>query len=292
MTRLKYLHESGRAVQPTTSKRRRTGITFLEVSIASVLVGLLFVGAIRALGSATRTGFRSQQRVLAAQLARGLQSEICGLAYRDLDETPAFGPEASEATATIRSEFNDVDDFDGWAEAPIVDRDGNALPNVSNWRRTVTVEFVDPSDLTQAVGSDQSLKRVTVQVSQISPPMVLSESVGYRSAAWTTLSRATDASSTRFAGNRPPIAKIAADVLYGSSMVTVNFQGTSSIDLDGDLLTYAWDFGDGGTSSQSAPTHNFVNVLGVDQTFAVELTVTDEHGAVSTATKSVVVVAE
>lgn len=273
-------------------RRSRRGITFLEVTIASVLVGLLFVGAIRALGSATRTGLRSQHRVLAAQLARGLQAEICSLAYQDPDETPGFGSEPSETSASNRSELDDVDDFHNWSESPIVDRDGIEIPNLGNWQRTVSVAFVDPDDLVATTATDLGMKRVTVQVRQISPTILLAEAVGYQSDAWSKLRSKSKSASTKFVGNRPPIAKISADKPYGVSTANVNFQGSSSFDPDGDGLTFAWDFGDGGTSNSPDPSHNFSSAFGEDRTFIVRLIVTDEHGATSAIRKSVVVVAD
>ena len=36
----------------------------------------------------------------------------------------------------------------------------------------------------------------------------------------------------------------------------VNFTATGA-DADGDTLTYAWDFGDGGTSTAQNPSHTY-----------------------------------
>lgn len=55
----------------------------------------------------------------------------------------------------------------------------------------------------------------------------------------------------------------------------VQFDGTASIDADGDALNYTWDFGDGATGSGPSPTHAYASI-GV---FAVTLAVTDSHGA-------------
>jgi PKD repeat protein len=69
--------------------------------------------------------------------------------------------------------------------------------------------------------------------------------------------------------------------------LAVTFDGTGSSDSDGTIATYAWDFGDGGTSTQSKPSHTFA--AAGDQT--VKLTVTDDEGATDSVTKTVTTVA-
>ena len=54
----------------------------------------------------------------------------------------------------------------------------------------------------------------------------------------------------------------------------VEFDGSKSSDLDGDKLTYAWDFGDGETAEGIKVKHAYKNI-GV---YKVRLTVTDDSG--------------
>lgn len=273
------------------SRQQRCGMTYLEVSISSLLVGLLFVGALRGLASATRAGLRSQQRVQAAQLARGLQAEICGLPYQAPNETPAFGTEASESSGTTRADFDDVDDFHNWAETPPVTSSGVTIPHITNWQRTVTVAYANPNNLPQTSATDEGVKRVTVRVSQVSPPLLLSESVGYQYQRSSQLLQQPHAVTEHFQGNRSPVARITASTLVGTTSVTVNFQSTGSLDPDGDAISFAWDFGDGAASSSPNPTHTFANSTSADRAFAVQLTVTDDLGAFTVAHKTVVVTA-
>jgi N-acetylneuraminic acid mutarotase len=90
------------------------------------------------------------------------------------------------------------------------------------------------------------------------------------------------------ATNQPPQAVIApsanASESEGSS---ISFDGTSSSDPDGDVLSYAWDFdGDGVIDATTAqPTFSFPD----NGTYTVTLTVSDGHGASSTTQTSVVV---
>jgi gliding motility-associated-like protein len=52
-------------------------------------------------------------------------------------------------------------------------------------------------------------------------------------------------------------------------------------------FSYAWDFGDGKTSTLQNPTHSFTSFGCGTRTFTVRLTVTDANGCVATLTKSV-----
>lgn len=58
---------------------------------------------------------------------------------------------------------------------------------------------------------------------------------------------------TDYAPDKPSVSASATDVEVG---VPVNFTA-NSIDVNGDEVTYAWDFKDGSTSSEQNPTHSF-----------------------------------
>ena len=66
--------------------------------------------------------------------------------------------------------------------------------------------------------------------------------------------------------------------------VPVAFTATGE-DADGDTLSYAWDFGDGETSTEQNPTHTFLSAA----TRTVKVTVSDGKGGTAEATLTVVV---
>ena len=74
---------------------------------------------------------------------------------------------------------------------------------------------------------------------------------------------------------------------YGYSPLTVQFSSAGSDSGDGTALTYLWAFGDGATSTQQNPTHQYANT-GV-RVYAVNLTVTSTSGLSGTAQTTVTV---
>jgi probable HAF family extracellular repeat protein len=78
--------------------------------------------------------------------------------------------------------------------------------------------------------------------------------------------------------NRAPVADPAGPYT-GREGVAVTFDGGHSSDPDGEALAYAWDFGDGGTSTEMRPSHSYAD----NGSFTVSLIVTDARGASSTA---------
>ncbi|MEV8513509.1 ThuA domain-containing protein [Dactylosporangium sp. NPDC051484] len=81
------------------------------------------------------------------------------------------------------------------------------------------------------------------------------------------------------AGNRAPIAQASAQPTSGVAPLTVQFSSQGSRDPDGQSITYAWTFGDGGTSTEANPAHTYTS----NGNFTAQLTVTDTGGRSGTA---------
>jgi len=79
--------------------------------------------------------------------------------------------------------------------------------------------------------------------------------------------------------NQPPVAN-ASGPYTGTVGVPVAFNGTSSSDVDGSIVRYDWNFGDGTIADDAgpAPTHTYLS----DGSFTVTLTVTDDVRNTST----------
>ncbi len=77
-----------------------------------------------------------------------------------------------------------------------------------------------------------------------------------------------------------------SDFSFSSSLLVVAFTDASSGGRNG--LTYAWDFGDGATSTEQSPSHTYA----AENSYSVTLTITDGNGRTSEVGKTVSVVAE
>lgn len=80
--------------------------------------------------------------------------------------------------------------------------------------------------------------------------------------------------------NQGPTAAFSSQV----DNLTAQFDSSGSNDPDGSIASYAWDFGDGSTSTQANPSHVYAD----PGTYTVRLTVTDNDGATSSTQDTVV----
>ncbi|WP_285705545.1 ThuA domain-containing protein [Microtetraspora sp. NBRC 16547] len=74
--------------------------------------------------------------------------------------------------------------------------------------------------------------------------------------------------------DRSPVAVVKADRTSGKTPLTVAFSSAGSADPEGEPLTYAWDFGDGTSSTEPNPTKTYTE----DGEYTATLTVKDPGG--------------
>jgi len=150
--------------RPFRPRRPRGGLGISEAVVSVFVVSFALVAALHAAGGAIVAQAKGAERARARHLADALLAEVASLDYEDPTAVlKLFGPEAGELLSS-KANYNDVDDFNGWAESPPRDRTNVALPNLSGWRREVAVARVNPLDPTQAAATDTGAKRVTVTV--------------------------------------------------------------------------------------------------------------------------------
>ncbi|SHJ21432.1 PKD domain-containing protein [Pseudozobellia thermophila] len=86
--------------------------------------------------------------------------------------------------------------------------------------------------------------------------------------------------------NNNPTAVIESNTVSGTTPLSVNFKGDQSIDDDGSIVSYNWDFGENNrTSTLANPTYEYIS----PGEFTVTLTVTDDDGATDSETVTITV---
>jgi PKD repeat protein len=81
------------------------------------------------------------------------------------------------------------------------------------------------------------------------------------------------------------VAGPTADFSHVADALTVSFKDESQAPAGGSIVSWQWDFGDGGQSTEQNPTHSY----GAAGTYPVTLTVADDQGQTDTESKSVTV---
>jgi PKD repeat protein len=84
---------------------------------------------------------------------------------------------------------------------------------------------------------------------------------------------------------KPPVAVVSANPTSGTTPLTVSFSSVNSYDPDGSIVSYAWNFGDGTTSTEPNP----IKIYNSAGSFTAVLTVKDNSGL--TGSSSVVITA-
>jgi RHS repeat-associated protein len=101
--------------------------------------------------------------------------------------------------------------------------------------------------------------------------------VSINDSADSTYSRITEVEAWQSQANQTPFTNPGGPY-YGVTNSAVQFNGTGSVDQDGSITSYQWNFGDNSTGSGASPTHTYSSA----GTYNVTLTVTDDAGASST----------
>jgi type II secretory pathway pseudopilin PulG len=138
------------------------GFSLVEAVVAAGIVGLMLVASMNLVGGAVRTRVVDNDHRTALMLAQQLMAEIQQQPYKD--ESPLgllFGPELGESTAD-RAAFDDVDDYNGFTEAPPRLKDGTLLAGYGAWKRKVSVKWVQPASLAASL-TDSGLELIEVR---------------------------------------------------------------------------------------------------------------------------------
>lgn len=135
--------------------------TIAEATISTVIVAVLLAAALTTVGASQTTQRKAALVVRGQLLAEALMAEILWQSYAEPDGAISLGVDTGEA-ATVRSNYDDVDDYQGWSDSPPTAKDGTTLTNTAGWKRTVTVEWINATNPSQTSTTETGAKRITV----------------------------------------------------------------------------------------------------------------------------------
>lgn len=157
------------AVSDTCRRAKsRSGLSLAEVSVSTLLVGLLLVTSLQTNAFVAQHSQLTRDHVRAAILCEEMLAEIMPLPV-ECSEGCASG------ASTSRQEFQYVDGYDGWNASPPEDKSGVAISDLSGWSRSVSVTAIDPE--TRLEDTNGILRRITVTVT--CPDGETTEAIGF-----------------------------------------------------------------------------------------------------------------
>ncbi len=157
----------------------------------------------------------------------------------------------SNFPATYQNRFFYADYGHGWINTLQVDASDNLVPNSV---QTFMTEPNATSPVGMKQGPDGYLYYVTIVPGQLRRIRYIDP-------------------------NSPPTVQIGANATNGALPLTVNFSSAGTSDPNGRPISYAWTFGDGGTSTAANPSHTYTTA----GTFTAKLTVTNNVPASNSA---------
>ena len=140
---------------PAADPRYQKGMTIVELIVTMMLISIAVLAISNTLGFAFRHQSDGLSHVKSIALARAYVEEIGAKRYDEV--TPIGGvPPCSPATVACsavgadgegRSQFDDIDDYDGLDESPPLDAQGNTRAGYPGYRVEVSVAYADAAQI-------------------------------------------------------------------------------------------------------------------------------------------------
>jgi len=150
--------------QSGMTHRDRRGFTLMEALLATVVLAFVVAALSQAIVVGQMQTYDAMHSGRAVALAEAMMEEVLVLPYDDPGGDVTIGPDAGETT---RQDFDDIDDYHGFAEAAdaITDAEGNPYDDLyQGFTRSVTVT-ADDVDVA-AFGATQPGLTITVTVQE------------------------------------------------------------------------------------------------------------------------------
>lgn len=140
---------------------------------------------------------------------------------------------------------------------------------------TISLYFWDFGDSTTATGITTTHSYLSE--SNYSVTLTVTDNAG-NSSSLTKIVEVINASQQQNQTNQAPVANFTYSPLNPTAGQTITFDGTSSYDPDGSIVSYLWDFADGTNATGAVVQHSYTNA----GNYCIALTVTDDDNVQST----------
>jgi Tfp pilus assembly protein PilV len=125
----------------TSPRRRRRGFTLIEAALTTTIIGVGVVSMLQLLAAGTVSNIDGAKQTTGINLARNIRE------------------------MSLQYTFDQVRSLNGGTLKPAVDSQGNSIAEMKDWSQSITVQQVDPKNLTKASSSGTpTAVQVTVSV--------------------------------------------------------------------------------------------------------------------------------
>lgn len=146
----------------------RRGFTLVETGLAIIIVATAMLAMLAANEAFTKQNDWGERAAQAARLCGEIRERTMVLSVADpVTGQDTWGAEGGEPGV---ADWDDMDDYDGldvsgWSGDGPIDSAGQVIPDMEQWRQSVTVESIDPTNLGTVVPDGASdAVRVKVEV--------------------------------------------------------------------------------------------------------------------------------
>ncbi|MEA2081467.1 MAG: hypothetical protein U9O97_01825 [Elusimicrobiota bacterium] len=142
---------------------KNSGFALTEAGIILVYISVAVVAMSALIVSTHKAAALNARRLKAVEFASGLLEEVLSRRWKEKgDPAVALGCEDGEDDGD-KNTFDDVDDFNGWEESPLLFPAGAHAPDeFPAYSRRVSVVYIDSGDIPSV--SPTPFKKITVSV--------------------------------------------------------------------------------------------------------------------------------
>ena len=171
------------------SSQKTKGFTLIELLIFIVVVSIGLAGVLLAINTSIKSSVDPVLRKQSLAIAESLMDEIIAKEWNDpitLDNgfyNPTTGMSSSCNPATaVRSLWTNICDYNGYTSIGILDSNGDAIPDLSNYKiyPPVKVSFIDVFPINNANNGGLSAQMKKIDVSVTDPLGNVLVITGYR----------------------------------------------------------------------------------------------------------------